>query len=233
MNTLDRRKLKRMKLKPSVSTSGAIQREFLSIQNRNCCFSLCNECGVNERLMHTSCTVQNNRELMVSFREYVRQEFEDADGGISQSQQKELKMRRSPASVFFKDFFDFLGDYFPHFYASKWGNFHMKMLSDSIQYIEPEIQTQVLEDIDVAIEVMNPPEINELNMSPVEVYFSPPEMHMPPPGPEKEASRSIAANTLYIQCDFNAMYKCLGQDSLTCEQTRQAIQEVKITIIYY
>lgn len=37
---------------------------------------------------------------------------------------------------------------------------------------------------------------------------------------------SIICKTLYIQCDFSAIMKLIGQDGGTCEQPKQAIQEV-------
>ena len=36
----------------------------------------------------------------------------------------------------------------------------------------------------------------------------------------------ILLNTVWIQADFSALFKCMGQDGLTCEQPRQAVQEV-------
>jgi hypothetical protein len=36
----------------------------------------------------------------------------------------------------------------------------------------------------------------------------------------------ISKKSIWIQRDFSALYKCLGQDGGTCEQPRQAIQEV-------
>lgn len=60
MNTASKRKLKKSKLKPSVSTSQAVQCEYLSIQKRNCCENMCSECGVERRLRNSECALQNS-----------------------------------------------------------------------------------------------------------------------------------------------------------------------------
>ena len=71
------RKIKKENNKPTKSSYGYVQQEFLKIYKKKCCHSKCDECGIKNRLEPFACPLQISDTKRVSYKKYVNQVFDD------------------------------------------------------------------------------------------------------------------------------------------------------------
>ena len=86
-------------------TKRAVQNEFLTIHERDCCLSSCIQCGIDKRLMMgNTCAIESATTKYVTYKKYVKASRINTEGNLAKSSILTLTKTTASYMAFFNDF---------------------------------------------------------------------------------------------------------------------------------